>query len=187
MQIKEECGVGVGISSYNIQYGGDTKSTRPARNRTTYPPWSACVRKDFGAMNKESCAGGYLFSSLAIWTRGGHEQYHERAKKTEEIHSNGSSSRHNTNDSIPMSRALQRLSTSRLWHFEPSGKDPMSCSIFCRYVSSTYAPPWLGIYAPRQSAIADVNLLNYRLAENLGHCNTRYLPVDCQAKPGKTW
>jgi hypothetical protein len=155
MQIKEECGVGVGISSYNIQYGGDTKSTRPARNRTTYPPWSACVRKDFGAMNKESCAGGYLFSSLAIWTRGGHEQYHERAKQTEEIHSNGFSSRHSTNDSIPISCALQRFSTSRLWHFEPSGKDPMSCSIFCRYASSIYAPPWLGIYAPRQSAIAD--------------------------------
>ncbi len=159
--MKEESGAGVGISSYNIQYGGDTGSTRPARNPTIGEEHlfalSACAWKDFGGLHKESYAAGYFFSSLAMWTRGGHEQYHERAKKTEEIHSNGSSSRHNTNDSIPMSCALQRFSTPSLWHFEPSGKDPMSCSIFCRYVSSICAPPWLVIYAPRQSAIADLH------------------------------
>ncbi len=145
--MKEESGAGVGILSYNIQYGGDTGSTRPAQNPTIGEEelftLSACAWKDFGELHKKSYATGYFFSSLAIWTRGGHEQYHERAKQTEEIHSNGFSSRHNTKESIPMSRALQRFSTSRLWHFEPSGKDPMSCSILWAYVSSIFAP--LGI------------------------------------------
>ena len=142
--MKEESGAGVGISSYNIQYGGDTGSTRPAQNPTIGEEelftLSACAWKDFGELHKKSYATGYFFSSLAIWTRGGHEQYHECAKKTAEIHSDGSFSRHNTNDSIPMSRALQRFSTSCSWHFEPSGKDPMCCSILCTYVFSICAP-----------------------------------------------
>jgi hypothetical protein len=162
--MKDESGAGVGILSYSIQYGGDTESTRPAQNPTIGEgelfTLSACAWKDFGEPHKEFYAKGYFFSSLAIWTRGGHEQYHECAKKTEEIHSNGSSSRHNTNDSIPMSRALQRFSTPCSWHFEPSGKDPMSCSILCTYVFSICAPPWLGIYAPSQSAIADFHPVN---------------------------
>ena len=129
---------------------------------------SACAWKDFGEPHKKSYATGYFLSSLAIWTRGGHEQYHECAKKTEEIHSNGSSSRHNTNDSIPMSCALQRFSTSRLWHFEPSGKDPMSCSILCTYVFS--------IYAPLATHICTETICNCRLQSSKPVCSRKLWP-----------